>query len=85
MVYGLSVVKAGSGEYLVNYYRKTSDVHVPDFATVMCQLFAYAGSELAPDIFKDEPTMRDLSETEAQAVRDFRQLVLEKIVNAERP
>ena len=85
MVYGLSVVKASSGEYLVNHYRKIPDKQVPDFAAVMSQLCEYARAPQAPEIFKDEPTMRDLSETEERAIGDFREMVLEKIVNEEEP
>jgi len=46
----------------------------------MCELFLYASMEQAKQIFKEEPTLIGLSNTEKRSILNFRQLVLEKIL-----
>ena len=77
MAYRLSVVRASDGDYLVNHYRKTQDTRLSDFAAVVNQLFVYARN---PEIFEDEPVLRDLSSEEEKAIENIRNLVLEQRV-----
>ena len=78
MTLKLSVVKTSGGNYLVNGYYKSPDIRVPDFPEVISQMCKYASK--FPEIFEQEPVLRDLSKSEETAIENFRNLVLEKRV-----
>gem|GEM_PF-5408584 len=69
-----------AGHYFTNHVSEFSPTECEAFPSAMCELFLYASMEQAKQIFKEEPTLIGLSNTEKRSILNFRQLVLEKIL-----
>ena len=72
--YKLTVVKTRAGKYQVSHYHKIEPTEIQDFPSLINHLLSYSDSET----FVLEPIIVDCSQEEETAIRNIRQLILDK-------